>query len=616
MKTKAKIFLFLFSFLFLCTASFSVYAKEVEKNITVTLSENYIQCGFYITFENGNIIEDTVVISPSKEEYPASIDPVSGILKATIKNAKAGTYQVRIRKQISGETENPIDKEIGQVTVNVKAEAETKDVVNGDLKLTKEIYGLRIYWKDDSIVADWEDDSVGKVNITIVDAKTLQILDHQTVKENYYEFPISATVEEILITVIPTVSEGVPGAGEEYSIPFINQPSGTITFEDFEYTNKEFIQATVVLNSPYRLIYENNGTYVGESEDILPAGTHQIEVPTVIGDNLIKIYIVDDKHNMRSTSHFFVCDVTPPVLKIENDINGISTLENTVTISGMVTDFSTLYFRNESIDVEWDGTFSVEAFLKEGENDLLLTASDEAGNEVVYRAVVTKLIPKKSAFPWPNVGIGTGFLLLFILFIIKRKVFATLHITIPSPKKTKNNSPEKVKRVKVDSPFSKRTITDYICFLITILIYFILIFFVFQFGIVQSSSMEPNLMKQEWIVGNKLAYLVKKPQRGDIVTFSFPDSKEILVKRIIGLPGDKIEFVDGYIFINGIICDESAYLKEDIETNSNTSFQVPADSYFLLGDNRSNSYDSRYWSIPYVKKEQLQAKLLFHLNLF
>ena len=103
-----------------------------------------------------------------------------------------------------------------------------------------------------------------------------------------------------------------------------------------------------------------------------------------------------------------------------------------------------------------------------------------------------------------------------------------------------------------------------------------------------------------------------EPVRGDIIVFKGTEGDMVgktLIKRIIGLPGDDIMFIDGYVYINGQICYEE-YLNENIETNSNIDFEVPEGCYFVMGDNREHSHDSRFWSDPYIRKTDIKGKML------
>jgi len=119
-------------------------------------------------------------------------------------------------------------------------------------------------------------------------------------------------------------------------------------------------------------------------------------------------------------------------------------------------------------------------------------------------------------------------------------------------------------------------------------------------------SMEPTVVQGEVIFVNKLAYRFGKVERGDIVTFHYPlDPQVDYIKRAIGLPGDEVVIENGEVFINGIKINEP-YLKN--VTNGEGTWIVPADMYFVMGDNRQESVDSRSWG--FVPKEGLIGKAI------
>jgi signal peptidase I len=110
---------------------------------------------------------------------------------------------------------------------------------------------------------------------------------------------------------------------------------------------------------------------------------------------------------------------------------------------------------------------------------------------------------------------------------------------------------------------------------------------------VEGSSMEPSMHDGEMVVVSRLAYRWSEPSRGDIVVFYFPlDPSRRFIKRVIGLPGDSIEARDGLIYVNGVALNEPYLAAAPRYTGS---WQVQADTLFVLGDNRNNSDDSQNW---------------------
>lgn len=152
----------------------------------------------------------------------------------------------------------------------------------------------------------------------------------------------------------------------------------------------------------------------------------------------------------------------------------------------------------------------------------------------------------------------------------------------------------------------------------TIVLAIIIALFINNFLIVNASvptgSMENIIMPKDRIVAFRLAYLFDEPQRGDIVVFKFPDDESVLyVKRVIGLPGEKVEIKNGGVYINGNLLEED-YIKEPMYTNmrwpeDKAYYEVPEDAYFMMGDNRNYSEDSRFWQNTFVYKEKMLGKV-------
>lgn len=137
-------------------------------------------------------------------------------------------------------------------------------------------------------------------------------------------------------------------------------------------------------------------------------------------------------------------------------------------------------------------------------------------------------------------------------------------------------------------------------------------------GFIPSESMEPTLMIGDGVVVNRLSYITTEPTRGDIIVFKSAEySGEYLIKRVVGIPGDVIDIKDGSVYINGCRLIEEYAVGETLPALSNiTHFEVPANSVFLLGDNREFSADSRWWENPYITYEDIigEAILQYSLN--
>lgn len=127
---------------------------------------------------------------------------------------------------------------------------------------------------------------------------------------------------------------------------------------------------------------------------------------------------------------------------------------------------------------------------------------------------------------------------------------------------------------------------------------------------VTSGSMEDTVMTGSRVLVNRQAYLFHEPERGDIVTFYCPDEPDReYMKRIMGLPGETIEGIDGIIYINGETLEEP-YIEEIFDRDFGP-YKIPQDGYFMMGDNRNNSWDSRYWMNKYVSRDKIIGKAEF-----
>ncbi|MBI3331604.1 signal peptidase I [Candidatus Peregrinibacteria bacterium] len=152
---------------------------------------------------------------------------------------------------------------------------------------------------------------------------------------------------------------------------------------------------------------------------------------------------------------------------------------------------------------------------------------------------------------------------------------------------------------------------------------------------VEGNSMVDTLEDKQYIIINKLAYILGNPERGDVVVFRPPnDHEKYYVKRVIGLPGDQVMIKSGNVYLQEDGSDEFRELSEDTYLNdrnegktyrhppgsgntSEVTYTVPEESYFLLGDNRQGSLDSRSFTaenndpIPYVSEDDIKGRVWF-----
>lgn len=133
-------------------------------------------------------------------------------------------------------------------------------------------------------------------------------------------------------------------------------------------------------------------------------------------------------------------------------------------------------------------------------------------------------------------------------------------------------------------------------------------YFLIQPFFVKGASMEPNFEDGEYLVIDEISYRFGEPQRGEVVVFRFPGNRsQFYIKRIIGLPGETIEIKNQQIIIenqsspSGFILDESSYL-QSIPAMGDYQITLKDDEFFVMGDNRTASYDSRRWG-PLPKKD-------------
>lgn len=183
----------------------------------------------------------------------------------------------------------------------------------------------------------------------------------------------------------------------------------------------------------------------------------------------------------------------------------------------------------------------------------------------------------------------------------------------------KSRKGSKKKDDEENEPFSlKNEIISWLQVLITAaIIAFCINTFIIANSQVPTGSMETTIMPGDRVIGSRLSYRFGEPERGDIAIFLYPDDeargiKTYYVKRIIGMPGDTIDIVDGKLYLNGSETPlDEPYIREEMMLEPPMHYEVPEDCYFMMGDNRNYSNDSRRWTNTFVRRDKLIAKVLF-----
>lgn len=171
---------------------------------------------------------------------------------------------------------------------------------------------------------------------------------------------------------------------------------------------------------------------------------------------------------------------------------------------------------------------------------------------------------------------------------------------------------------KIDCmPFLRKVYAFTVDFFETLVIaggIFVIIYaFLFRPFQVNGQSMFPTFHDGEYILTNLITLRLEPPKRGDVIVFIAPvDHEKDFIKRVIGLPGDTVMVSGGHVYVNGQLLDESAYLSPDVKTGpgaflgEGVTIKVPPNNYFVMGDNREFSSDSREWG--FVSKDKLIGK--------
>ena len=171
--------------------------------------------------------------------------------------------------------------------------------------------------------------------------------------------------------------------------------------------------------------------------------------------------------------------------------------------------------------------------------------------------------------------------------------------------------------VRLENAKTRRIVTWIFEILVTLFFAIVVGIMMFQSVTMQESAMEPTYSVSEKFFVNRALYKVSSPKRGDVIVFktSASDSAALHIRRVIGLPGETVQVKDGKIYINGKVYEENGAYQDMTDGGlANSAITLESGEYFVLGDNRNNSEDSRFSDIGNISKKYIVGKVWFTVS--
>ena len=605
---------------FLLSFPLIVLAEE-RKELVMPLAKDYQEANFTFEFQDSQL-HKIKITTPSGGVVEKESEAESVLM--TVNDASSGNYIV----EITAENEIKVDVRVECISGTV---TETPDLPS----VEKQFSNLSINFLDGNLVVTWADNGIGKVNISVTNPKSMQKLTSEVVDGTEFTYELSSDIDEVEVFLVPATEAKIDGAGVTYTVPVVRSVAGELEVPESGITNAQAFPVSVSIREPMTLKVVDNGDII-YNEKIKESGTFNVTLPGV--NNKITVYLIDEKGNGISKSFDITKDVIAPTLTLASNYDGATVKSNVekIQIKGTVKNAQTLYINNEVVEIGADGTFEQELSLGFGENEIIVCAVDEAGNEAMNTVIISRLQGggnKGNIIKLVAIGVVILFVILIVFLLTKRKP----HTNIEKKSKTKEAVVEQKEKapIKEDKKAKENTAAftskslefydsetykklksrystkRYLAFLVLLFVLFggatLILTKVLIVTNSMSGSMEPTIMTGDKGIYNRLAYKFHPVERGDIIMFWSAEEGKLMGKRVIGLPGDELSFENGYVYINGLRAIES-YIPEEVETNCSKSFCVPEGCVFVLGDNREDSIDSRFFVNPYIPMSDIKGK--------
>ena len=256
----------------------------------------------------------------------------------------------------------------------------------------------------------------------MVDLDSNEVLANDTISEKHFEVDIPKTVRKILVSIVPTESSTIRGAERTFTIQTGFNPDATVKLPDGYFTNKEEVFATISMNKSYRYMIEDDGEKIAEGKEMLDPGKYKISIPLQKdGEHEIKLYLIDEKGNMRSTSATYNRDTKAPYMSLKKEYDGYKTSNNVLNVEGTVKDYSKITVNDDKITPTTDGHFEKKCILHTGSNKIVIVAEDEAGNQTKSSFTITKIAKAKRTFSIRPIILIVIVIMIIVLYNKKRK---------------------------------------------------------------------------------------------------------------------------------------------------------------------------------------------------
>lgn len=366
---------------------FPVSAYAAEKDTDFMLEKDYAACTFTVTFDGDGNYSGYITDTEGNEYQLISTD--YSHLFCTVRNAKAGTWQSHIENSIGN---------IPDIKISVKATnaGEAYDP-NQTIRVGLDIAELKVFFEDRDVVCDWNSSENDDVVVSVTSLDNNVILGKDTVRKgsHTYRCTIPEGTRTVTVSAVPAESAGIIGAERTFTLDVPEPPSAYVTFPEKTYTNQEDCSLRLVSGKDYGYEVVCEGKTIAQGT--IGREEMELSVPLSLeGENSITVWFTDARANRTSFHTDINRDTQSPRLQFFTDYDGLTVSADHIIIEGKVFEYDSLNINGNAVIPATDGYFTYDCMLHEGMSDIIVTASDLAGNSTVFQFKITYVVPSSS----------------------------------------------------------------------------------------------------------------------------------------------------------------------------------------------------------------------------